>query len=95
MAGVLEHQQASLTPQYVYMQGYNWSLRSLSLVAAINAEICDAYWKEQMDCRVGWRDTDLAQFESFLRTMLKMGPRARPTAEEVLDHPWLTTEGEP
>jgi len=58
---------------------------------AISESTADVEWKRRLDpCAYGWMAADdAAEFGALLRTMLKMDASARPSAVEVLRHPWF------
>lgn len=64
----------------------------------ISKEIADAQWRERENAYKTGRmhansvpREDIDQFVDLLRSMLKMDPQQRPSAEEVLRHPWFAS----
>ncbi|CCM00350.1 uncharacterized protein FIBRA_02380 [Fibroporia radiculosa] len=65
----------------------NWAYA----VPAISRTTADAEWKRRLDHYAGSLTAadDVAEFGVLLRTMLEINASARPTALEVLRHPWF------
>ncbi|VDB99562.1 unnamed protein product [Peniophora sp. CBMAI 1063] len=56
----------------------------------ISPEAAQLKWKTRLEAWTkDWEEDDVAGLSGLLRMMLKMDPGARPSAEEVLRHPWL------
>ncbi|KAK7441002.1 hypothetical protein VKT23_016783 [Stygiomarasmius scandens] len=64
------------------------------LNGTISQTTADVNWKSQLDYfeRNQATGDNLAQFIELLRDMLKMDPVTRPSAVEVLRHPWFSAE---
>ena len=64
------------------------------LQAAISHEAAHAEWQEQYNLLTTKKrphtEAEAAQIILLLRSMLKMDPKHRPTAEDVLSHPWFS-----
>ena len=53
----------------------------------ISKETADVEWERRLS---GWMAVDgFSEFVALLRAMLKMDPSARPSAAEILSHPWF------
>ena len=63
---------------------------------AISHEAADAAWQFKLDCLTNSKladaptKADVSEFLGLIRSMLKMNPGSRPSAVEVLQHPWFT-----
>lgn len=65
-----------------------------AVFAAISPEAANVYWQNRLGIGEDNKkfNFDVEGFSSLLRSMLKMDPEARPTAEEVLRHPFLAVD---
>lgn len=61
------------------------------MIPAISRSTADAEWKTKMDhyARNWTEKDDIDGFVDLLRKMLKMDPGARPSAADILNHPWF------
>ena len=70
-------------------------LHWLTYKAQLSHEAADAAWKFKLDCLTNSKLTDVhtkadvSEFLGLIRSMLKMNPGSRPSAVEVLQHPWF------
>ncbi|KAF8971351.1 kinase-like domain-containing protein [Flammula alnicola] len=68
-----------------------WQEHIPDMASTISAEGADAEWEMLVSHPTkGWTAADSAEFVALLRWMMKMDPQARPSAEEVLQHPWFS-----
>ena len=81
-------------------------VRKINATQAVSREATDAEWEEHFKHMtqnipsdlIYMNTTEVADMFALLRSMFKLDPEQRPTAEEVLRHPWFAGrdgDGEP
>ncbi|GJE84423.1 kinase-like protein [Phanerochaete sordida] len=75
-----------------------WASRERLRNLAVSPESADAEWMYLLDQRSQIDSTltssDVAEFVSLLRSMLRIDPSTRPCVEVLLEHPWLSRASE-
>ena len=74
-------------------------ISSRTIHIGVSKEIADAQWRDRLETYKTAKfqanlvpREDAEQFVDLLRYMLRIEPQQRPSAEEVLRHPWFADE---